>query len=202
MFVVKDNVIMRKKFLRSYLRADGGVAAIEAAFILPFLVVLFFGLLDITEMISYNRRVTAAASSVGDLVGQNRVYVTETAITDYFKAATLIMKPKSDASLRVVVHGFRKTGSTVTKEWTVDNGKGAACSTTPTPTTVPVNLMTAGNDLIITQACMQYKPLVGNALGNSIIGGSMFKLEQTIVLRPRSSLTLDCYETSPTSAKC
>ncbi len=188
---------MHNKSIRSFLRAEGGVAAIEIAFILPFLFFLFFGLLDVTDMVSYNRRVTASASSVADLVGQNRVYVTEVAINDYFKAATLIMKPKSDANLRVVVHGFRKVGSTITKEWTVDNGKGAACTTTPTTTTIPTNLMVAGNDLIITQACLKYTPLMATFLGKSILGSSLLNIEQSIVVRPRSSLTLDCYETSP-----
>jgi Flp pilus assembly protein TadG len=197
---------MRINSFRTFMSAESGVAAIEIAFILPFMFFMFFGLVDITDMVSYNRRITAVASSVGDLVGQNRTYMLKTSTDDYLKVAKLIMKPKSDSDVRVTIYGFRgtKVGSvtTVTQEWKIDNGKGAACSTTPSTTNVPVSLMEAGNDLIVTQACMKYKPLVADLLGTSILGSSLLNIEQTITLRPRSSLTLDCYLTSPTGSTC
>jgi Flp pilus assembly protein TadG len=197
---------MRIKSPRSFLSAEGGVAAIEVAFILPFMFFMFFGLVDITDMVSYNRRITAIASSVGDLVGQNRTYVLKTSIDDYLKVGKLIMKPKSDSDIRITIYGFRGTKSggvtTVTQEWKIDNGKGSACSTTPTKDNVPVTLMDAGNDLIVTQACMKYKPMVADFLGTSILGSSLLKIEQTVTLRPRSSLTLDCYMTSQTGSSC
>jgi Flp pilus assembly protein TadG len=197
---------MRIKSFHSFMSAESGVAAIEIAFILPFMFFMFFGMVDITDMVSYNRRITAVASSVGDLVGQNRTYVLKSSIDDYLKAAKLIMKPKSDSDIRVTIYGFRGTTTggvtTVTQEWKIDNGKGAACSTTPSTTNVPVALMAAGNDLIVTQACMKYKPMVADLLGTSILGSSLLNIEQTITLRPRSSLTLDCYLTSTTSGAC
>jgi Flp pilus assembly protein TadG len=211
--VDKDKIIMCTKSLRGYMLADNGVAAIEFAFILPFMVLMFFGLLDITDAVSYNRRVTAAASAVGDLVAQNRTFVTKTAIDDYFKAATLIMKPKLDTNLRVVVYGFRKTGNTITQVWKVDNGKGVACAGTPTTTTVPTEMMgydadpikdatTPRNDLIVSQACTVYKPMVASFLGKYIMGSGSFKMEQTIMSRPRSSLTLNCFLTTSGGTAC
>jgi Flp pilus assembly protein TadG len=211
--VEKDRIIMHMQTLRRYLRVDTGVAAIEFAFILPFMVLMFFGLLDITDAVSYNRRVTAAASAVGDLVSQNRTFVTKTAITDYFKAATLIMKPKLDTNLRVEVYGFRKTGTTITQVWKVDNGKGAACATVPTVTTVPTEMMgydadpvkdavTPRNDLIVSQACTVYKPMVATFLGKYIMGSGSFNMQQTIMSRPRSSLTLNCFLTTSGGTAC
>jgi Flp pilus assembly protein TadG len=199
---------MPMKKLSRYLEADSGVAAIEFAFIMPFMVLMFFGLLDVTDAVSFNRRVTAVGSAVGDLITQNRTFVTKVSITDYFKAGTLIMKPKSDSNVRVVVYGFRKNAAGVISQvWKVDNGKGAACSTTPTKDNVPTQMMgydadpvkdatTPRNDLIVTQACTVYTPMVASFLGKYILGAATIKLEQTIMSRPRSSLTLNCYVTS------
>jgi Flp pilus assembly protein TadG len=204
------------KTVRSYFRAEAGVAAIEFAFILPFMFLMFFGLLDVTDAVSFNRRITSVAGSVGDLVSQNRTYVTKDAILDYFKAGTLIMKPKLDTNVRITVYGFRKTGNTITLEWKIDNGKGAACSKTPSVTpgpgtfSVPTEMMgydanalidptIPRNDLIITQACTVYTPMVVEFLTKNILGAPTLKLEQTIMSRPRSSLTLNCYLTGPTA---
>lgn len=191
---------MKNKSFRNFLSAECGIAAIEIALILPFMLLMFFGLVDVTDMVSYNRRITSVASAVGDLTGQNRTNVLQTDINDYFKAATLIMNPKSDSGVRVTVFGFRKNGTNVDQKWTITNGKGTAC--TPPNKTLMAPLMTAGNDLVVSQACMAYKPLVANLLGTSILGASSFTIQQNITLRPRSSLKLDCYTTSALSTAC
>jgi Flp pilus assembly protein TadG len=186
---------------RQFAKEDRGLAAIEMAFILPFMLFLFFGLVDITDLVSNNRRITSVASAVGDLVGQNRTMVTKTDINDYFKVVGLVMKPLSDSAVHVQVTGYRKTGATIAAEWTVDNGKGTACPTTISTTTM-TDLMVSGNDLVVTQSCMKYKPLVTSFLGFYIIGSPLVNIEQVITLRPRASLLLDCYMDSTKASKC
>ena len=83
---------MNSKFKR-FISDKRGVAAIEFSFIMPVLLLLYFGLVDLTAMISMNRKVTYAASVVADLVTQNDSTVTATAITDYWNAAEMVMKP-------------------------------------------------------------------------------------------------------------
>jgi Flp pilus assembly protein TadG len=191
---------MKFNSLRKFFAADSGIAAIEIALILPFMLFMFFGLVDITDMVSYNRRITSVASAVADLTGQNRTNVLKTDVEDYFKAATLIMSPKSDSTVRVTVSGYRKSGTTISKEWVIDNGKGIAC-VAPSTTTM-ADLMAAGNDIIVSQACMQYTPMVSELLGKSILGASLFTIQQNITLRPRSSLKLDCYTTASLATAC
>ena len=57
--------------LARFRKDQSGVAALEIAFIMPFLLFLYFGLVDLTAMISLNRKVTYSASVVADLVTQN-----------------------------------------------------------------------------------------------------------------------------------
>ena len=44
-----------------------GVAGIEAAFIFPVMLMIYFGLLDLTTVLSANRRVTQMARTLADL---------------------------------------------------------------------------------------------------------------------------------------
>ena len=188
-----------KKMLQNFTKADSGVAAIEMAFILPFMLILYLGLVDLTGLISYNRKVTAVASATADLVGQNRGTVIKTDIDDYFKVAGMILNPIPDADVKVRVFGYRKSGSSVSKIWQVDNGKGSACSGEPS-TTGMIDLMVANNDLVVAQTCAKYKTFVGEIVGVKILGDTEFTVEQEITLRPRASLLLDCKLTASGAA--
>jgi TadE-like protein len=190
---------MKLLLARRFLKAEGGVAAIEMAFILPFMLILYFGLVDLTGLISYNRKVTAIASATADLVGQNRGTVLKTDITDYFKVAGMILNPIPEDDVKVRIFGYRKVGTSVNKIWQIDNGKGPTCGGEPS-TSGMLTLMVAGNDLVVSQTCAKYKTFVGEILGQKILGDTEFNVRQEITLRPRASLTLDCKLTATGSA--
>ena len=202
------------KKLLSFFRAESGVAALEMAFIAPLMMLIFFGLADVTDAVSYNRRITAVANSIGDLVAQNRTNVLKTDIEDYFIAANLIMKPASDSKVRVRVIAYRKKITTASngtqtttfdKLWKVESIKGVACTKEPS-TTGFSEMMDAGNtnvtDLIVTQACMTYLPVITSFLGKNVLGKTELNLVQTVTLRPRSSLTLSCFLTTVGGTVC
>lgn len=173
-----------------FLRDTRGVAAIEMAFIMPFLLFLYFGLIDLTAMISLNRKVTYAASAVADLVTQNSGTVTAANITDYFEAAELVMKPRDIADVRVEVYQYRNVAGTITNQWSEKSTGGQDCSA---PSTTGMNtLMTDGNDLIVAVVCTNYTPYVATFLGNQVLGATTFTMNEQIALRPRQSTTLNC----------
>jgi hypothetical protein len=188
--------------MRSFIRREDGIAGIEMALILPFFFLMFFGLLDLTGLISHNRKITTVASAVADIVSQNNRAVLKTDINDYFKIATLVMKPTSDSTVRIIVRGYRKTGTNPPAQiWSVDNGKGPSCGSAPDAASMTA-LMTAGNDLIVTQSCAIFKPYMGMWLGDELLGTMTPKVEQTVVVRPRVSATLNCFATVVNGAGC
>jgi Flp pilus assembly protein TadG len=175
----------------SRLRSDqSGVAALEIAFIMPFLLFLYFGLVDLTAMISLNRKVTYGASVVADLVTQNDGAVTSTNIDDYFKAAALVMKPTPMSNIRIEVYAYYKVGTVVTNRWVRKSTTGAAC--TAPSTAGMTNLMTDGNDLVVAVLCTNYTPYIATFLGQSILGATTFTMNEQIALRPRQSSVLTC----------
>ena len=186
---------------KTFLRADNGVAAIETAIIVPFLILLFFGMIDLTALISFNRKITYSASVVADLVAQNRTSILKSQIDDYYKAAEMVIAPTPVADFHINVYGYRKVGATVTQMWKTKMTTGPTCDTTPDTTAMPA-LMTANNDVIVAIACMDYVPYVTSFLGDKILGATTFNVEQAIMVRPRSTSALTCYQTAVGGSVC
>ena len=180
---------MARKLI-SLLRDTRGIAAIEMAFIMPFLLFLYFGLVDLTAMISLNRKVTYAASVVADLVTQNDTTVNGSAIDDYFNAAALVMKPTPIANVRVEVYQYRSVSGTITNQWSRKSTAGADCDAPDT--SGMASLLTDGNDLIVAVVCTDYTPYVATFLGEQVLGATTFTMNEQIALRPRQSSTLAC----------
>jgi hypothetical protein len=186
------------KLFRRFIANTRGIAAIEMAFIMPFLLFLYFGLVDLTAMISINRKLTYSASVVADLVTQNESTVTVTNIVDYVNAAELIMNPTPIDDVRVEVYQFHDDGGSIENEWLYKTADGPECDAGIPDTTGMDTLMTDGNDLIVARVCYTYSPYIATFLGDHILGATSFLMSEQIALRPRQSAALAC-ATCPTS---
>ena len=192
---------MMDRFLRrdGILLNDSGAAAVEFVFIFPFMMLLYFGLVDVTGLISLNRRIVSAATTMADLVGQQKSNVLANTIADQFNAAYLTMKPMPSSNLRVEVYDYRKVGSTITLIWKTSNNQGPTCGAVPDTTNMGP-LMTAGNDVILARTCTTYTPTIvkwwNGSVNVDVLGASSFTVRQAIAVRPRSSLSLNCYATT------
>jgi Flp pilus assembly protein TadG len=98
---------------KAFLRNVMGVAGIEAAFILPVMLLIYFGLLDLTTMLSANRRVTQMASTLADLVTQSTGTTSKAQLAGFYRASTAIMDPYSTNDLTLEIFGYRRNGDNV-----------------------------------------------------------------------------------------
>src|ERR1700748_3011401 len=78
--------------IAKFLKAEGGLAAIEFAFIAPLLVTLLLGAVEISSALECRQKVTSLASSAADLVAQT-ASVSSTDMTNIFNAVTAIVYP-------------------------------------------------------------------------------------------------------------
>ncbi|MFN4141798.1 TadE/TadG family type IV pilus assembly protein [Aestuariivirga sp.] len=173
-------------------RDQSGIAAIEVALILPVLMLLYFGLFDLTGLITINRKLTYGTSVVADLVTQNELEVSAARIDDYFKAAEMAMSPYDMEDIRVEVHTYRMASGSGAVEhvWGRISGTGPNCQN---PSTEGMEtLMTDGNDVVVAVMCTNYRPFIARFLGEQILGASTFVLREQISLRPRQSSRLNC----------
>jgi Flp pilus assembly protein TadG len=163
-----------------------GVAGIEAAFIFPVMLMIYFGLLDLTTVLSANRRVTQMASTLADLVTQSTGTTTKAELEGFYRASTAIMDPYSTTDLTLEVFGYRRNGNTVTLAW--QNNNGGTCGTAPAANTSQLQQLTSeGNDVITARVCYKVAPVTGKILGEGKIS-----LSDQMTLRPRQSAQLTC----------
>src|SRR5262245_36568204 len=180
-----DSVATRSKvFLRNVI----GVAGIEAAFILPVMLMIYFGLLDLTTMLSANRRVTQMASTLADLVAQSTGTTSKAELAGFYRASTAIMDPYSTNDLTLEVFGYRRDRDNVVLAWHDNNGR--SCGAPPVANTDLMEKLTSdGNDVITARVCYEVAPLTGRVLRDGRVN-----LSDQMTLRPRQSNRLTCID--------
>ncbi len=191
---------LKKMKMKSFLKSEKGASAIEAAFIMPFLFLLYFSLQDLTALITFNRKITSTSATISDTVAQRQSTIVRSDITDIFNSVGMIMQPTGAADVHVDVYGYRLNGAVVTQRWKATNGGTPTCNAPDT--TNFASMMSASNDLVVSVTCMTYTPFVGPILGKNLLGSTSFLLNQQITSRPRGSTTLDCVTATGGSTLC
>lgn len=154
--------------IKAFRRARSGVAALEFALILPVMLTLYIGGVEVTDGLIAKRKVSHAASAIADLVAQDTQIADSAEMADIFAAGSAIMAPFSATSLKVAVIGIAvDADKKATVSWSqVLNG--ATCAKKGTSVTVPVGLATAGSFLVLVKAEYPYTPELGYVLSGTI----------------------------------
>ena len=85
-------VTLNPAWLVRFWRDRRGVSAVEFAFIAPVMVLMFFGVAELSSAMMAERRASDVASTLGDLVARCSG-VNDADITDIFSAATTTWAP-------------------------------------------------------------------------------------------------------------
>ena len=194
---------MKLQSPRHFLRADRGVAAIETAFILPFLLFLYFGMVDLTNFVSLNRRVTQATNTMADMISQEKNSVQKSAITAWGKIAPLILKPIPDGDISYQISGNRiNAGGAVEQYWEVKKG-AFDCGGIPTAaalkdlmTSTNAGVVTVNNEVMVARLCTKFRPFMSTFLGTKWME-VQYTVSETISLRPRATAKLECHTATP-----
>lgn len=108
----------KKRTLRQLWRQDEAVAAIEAGFIFPILMMVLCGMIDIGAALIANLKVTNACQIVADLLARDR-FTNDAQIADAVVAGRLALNPLNTASYGVDIVGVQYVGTnlTPTERW-------------------------------------------------------------------------------------
>lgn len=125
-----------------------GLAAVEFALILPLLITLFFGVVEISLLMSARATVTSVASVTADLVAQKST-VTPADITNVFTAATAILYPNSvnNATIEIysIIDNNNATGQVAWSCRKIGNNAATTGPTTPPTGSTGGDVIKAGN---------------------------------------------------------
>jgi Flp pilus assembly protein TadG len=146
-----------------------GVAAIEFAMIVPIMLVLFFGTVELSSGVAASRKVSLMARTLSDLTSRSAT-VSDSLLTNFFAAGGAIMTP-------YVPPIYNVTNGTITELWIdpstgnarVQWSQGSAPLAQKSLVSIPPDLIVkdaAGNVvpnqyLIFSQVNYLYKPAVG-----------------------------------------
>src|SRR5688572_32961729 len=91
-----------RRLLRRFHNDKRGVSAVAFAMLLPLMITLYIGGVEVSSAIAVDRKVTLVARTLGDLVAQSTA-VNATDMTNILNAATTVVMPYDDTKLKVVV---------------------------------------------------------------------------------------------------
>ncbi|WP_321343184.1 TadE/TadG family type IV pilus assembly protein [Breoghania sp.] len=165
--------------LSRLIRCQRGVAAVEFALVLPILISLLLGATELTRALTYDRKVTQAGYTVGDLVAQSDS-ISASDVTDIYAAATKIMQPYPSDGLSVVISSVVfDEDAKASVAWSCTNGTDPWPTGVTPPITIPDGLKLANTSLIITVSSYPYRPTFDAIIPDTI------EMGETFFLRPR-----------------
>lgn len=155
--------------------AEAGTAAVEFALVLPIMLMLYIGFVEVSALISVDRKLQSAAGALGDLVARSDATISAATLTDYFQAASGIMTPHPTDELRQVVTlaEVSADGATASVEWSRQYLNGAYSSgpyAVNSSFTLPKAMrdIARGKFVVVAEGHYDYPPLYGLAFKQTI----------------------------------
>lgn len=157
-------------------RDERGIAATEFALVLPFLLLILMGVIELSNVLTVERKLLNAMQSAADLIGQ-KTDITNSDLNEIFFAAQLTMNPFDTANMTIGVASVRfdDTTGVPTLSWTSGWNGGSVVN----PTVLAAGRGEAGASIVIVSGAYSYTPL------SSLILTSAFTLEEISYVRPR-----------------
>jgi Flp pilus assembly protein TadG len=194
--------------VRRLIRADTGIAAVEFAILLPFMLFLYVGATELVQAMITSRKASVIARTLADLVAQQPANTDLTAaqLNDIITGAKAIMAPYAISSLKLTVSSIEfsaktppATGYDAKTKWSVTNNGGALrpCGTlTSAPdgvnggiTTVPAGLYGPGS-IIVADVAYAYTPTFGGGVLAWTTQSSSVQMARSMLMRPRLQDTI------------
>ena len=159
--------------------AQDGVSAVEFAMLLPLMLTLYLGTVEVSQGVGIDRKVTLTSRTVADLASQ----VTSIASSDMqniLNASSAVIAPYDPGKLKVTVSEVNiDNNGDATIAWSCT--LGGTAHAIGSSATVPSALKVANTSLIWGEASYIYKPAIGY-----VVTGTL-NLSDQIYMRPRVS---------------
>lgn len=171
------------RLLKQFARSESGVSAIEFAFILPVMVIMFLGTVEVSNYVTAARRVAAVTSIAGDLVAQEPV-MTDSDLSDVFGALDVVMAPLDPAIMQVTISSVvaDADGTTYRVAWSeARNAAPRGAGSVVGGSVFPAGLIVAFQGAIMVEVAYGYDPLFAGFLSRT-------DLTDTFYFKARRSL--------------
>ena len=180
--------------LRCFQAAQAGIAAVEFALIAPLLILFYFGMAEICELMMAQRRVSHSAAAMGDLITQGGE-LDSNELTDIVRAGRLIMSPFPTATMSVrLTSVVRNDQNQNLADWSEVAGTAFTKVSKGSAVTIKTPLNQAGQSVVVAEVQYGFTTPVGYVLPG------LQTLKHTAELRPRrTDRVVRCERASATS---
>lgn len=160
-----------RTLLARFRHADCGVAAVEFALIMPILLILYLGSVDVSQAIQADRKLASVAGTLGDLVAQTRKELPLSVLEDYFTASQAIMLPfeGSEASMLVTIVAVDPYGSTRVIDSRGANGATPETKNSSYPLPAEITNLALDGYVVVSEAWYNYRPVVGYVITDASV---------------------------------
>jgi Flp pilus assembly protein TadG len=166
-------------------RDSRGVAAVEFALLLPILMLLYFGVVELTQGLMTQQRTNHVAAAVGDLVSQSST-LTSADVTDIFSVGAAVMYPYPTTSLKLRVSSLTADiHGNVTVAWSQASGM-TALTKGATVAALPTNVIQPGESVVMSESRYTYASVFGQIMPAPVV------FKEKAYLHPRLSTTVTC----------
>src|SRR5438874_245480 len=136
-----------------------GVAAVEFAMLLPLMVTLYLGSVEISQGVGIDRKVTLTTRTVADLASQVSS-INNADMTNLLNASASVILPYDTTKLKVTVSEITIDSNGTAKIVWSDTLNGTK-RTVGSTVTLPAALNVANSSLIWSEVSYSYKPAIG-----------------------------------------
>ncbi len=185
--------LFQKFRFQTFRRAQDGVAYLEFAIALPFMITLLMGAIEVGRYIVIAQKVEKTAFTLSDILSQGKT-LSSADLTNMIFASSQVMLPYTmGADGYVIVSSIEQTGtysaanpakvtwqytsSGVNGSWTHASLVGLVGGTATIPSGMTLN---DKDNIIVTELFYNYTPIIGT---NGVITGGM--IYKTAVFKPR-----------------
>ena len=164
--------------LKRLSRDQRGSAAVEFAFIAPIMLLMYFGLAEMTQGMMASRRAHHVASTIGDLVTQSPS-MNQASIDDVFLIGDAILKPFPTGTLSMRVSSIKAdAGGNLSVVWTKHKGSFGDLTSAAS---LPSGLLTPNESVVVAESSYTYTSPIQQTLPSPV------SFKATYYLKPRKS---------------
>jgi Flp pilus assembly protein TadG len=147
-----------RRLLKRFRRNREGLAAVEFALLLPVMITLFFGIVEVSLALGARADVTNVASTGADLIAQESS-VSTSDMSNVWSAINAILYPYNTSTAKVTITSIiydTTSKSLVAGKVAWSCTKNGTARTTNSTVTLPAGLMTVNGSVIMSEIAYPY----------------------------------------------
>ncbi|PDT11094.1 MULTISPECIES: TadE/TadG family type IV pilus assembly protein [unclassified Rhizobium] len=175
--------------IRRLARDRSAASGVEFALVLPILIVLLFGTVDLGHALTVSRKIDEIASSTSDMIAQQSTW-TKTDVAKLLSGASFILQPYETTGLTIMVtvNDVDNSGK-ATVNWSAAFNTTALASGTASAIDIPKKIQETGVQVVLTRVQYRLTTPVSTFFSN-FTGMDGYSFDHHFFTRPRVSDTI------------